>query len=188
MISIVALWLPILVSAVLVFVASSVIHMALGYHRNDFHPVANEDAVLEGLGRAQLSPGDYVVPYAASMEAMKSDDYRQKVERGPVAFMTVMDKSRVFNMTSPLAQWFLYSVLVGILAAYLAGRTLGPGAEYLDVFRVTGTVAFAGYAMGLMQRSIWYAQRWSVTLKSMFDGLVYALLTAGVFGWLWPSL
>jgi O-antigen ligase len=121
------------------------------------------------------------------MEAMKSEEYRQKVERGPVAFMTVIDKNRVFNMTSPLAQWFLYSVLVGILAAYLAGRTFGPGAEYLDVFRVTGTVAFAGYAMALMQRSIWFAQRWSVTLKSMFDGLVYALVTAGTFGWLWPA-
>jgi hypothetical protein len=187
MISIVALWLPILVSAALVFVVSSVIHMLLGYHRNDFHRVPSEDAVLEGLRRADLTPGDYAIPYAGTMEAMKSEEYRQKVERGPVAFMTVIDKNRVFNMTSPLAQWFLYSVLVGILAAYLAGRTFGPGAEYLDVFRVTGTVAFAGYAMALMQRSIWFAQRWSVTLKSMFDGLVYALVTAGTFGWLWPA-
>lgn len=188
MISIVALWLPIVVAAVFVFVLSSLIHMVLGYHRNDYLPVPNEDAALEGLRRAGLTPGDYVAPYASGMEAMKSESYRQKVEAGPVAFMTVIPASRVYSMGSTLAQWFLYCVLVGIVSAYLAGRMLEPGAEYLEVFRVTGTVAFASYAMALMQRSIWWGQRWSTTLKSMFDGLLYSLVTAGAFGWLWPSV
>ena len=188
MISIVALWLPIVVAAVLVFVLSSLVHMVFGYHKNDFLPVPNEDAALEGLRRAGLTPGDYVAPYASGMEAMKSEAYRQKVEAGPVAFMTVIPGERVFSMTSTFAQWFLYCVLVGILCAYLGGRMLGPGAEYLDVFRVTGTVAFASYSMALMQRSIWYGLRWSSTLKSMFDGLLYSLVTGGVFGWLWPSM
>lgn len=188
MVSIVALWLPILVSAVLVFALSSIIHMALGYHKNDFRPMPNEDAALEGLRRAGLTPGEYVAPYAGSMEAMKSEAHRQKVESGPVVFVTAIDKSRAFDMTTPLAQWFLYSVLVGILSAYLTGRMFGPGTEYLAVFRVAGTVAFASYSMALMQRSIWYGMRWSTTLKSMFDGLLYSLVTAGVFGWLWPSM
>jgi hypothetical protein len=92
-----------------------------------------------------------------------------------------------FNMGSQLVQWFAYSLLVGIVAAYVAGRTLAAGAEYLAVFRLTGTVAFASYAMALMQQSIWYQKSWTATLKSMFDGLVYAALTAGAFGWLWPA-
>ncbi|MEX2466222.1 MAG: hypothetical protein WD995_04895 [Gemmatimonadota bacterium] len=187
MISILSLWMPIVVSAVLVFIASSVIHMLLPYHKNDFRKLPDEEGVLDALGRFSIPPGDYVMPYAGSTEAMKSDTYRGKVERGPVAFMTVVEPSTVFNMTPSLIQWFLYSAFVGVFAAYVAGRTLTAGAEYLDVFRLTGTVAFACYAVGLMQRSIWYHQSWSTTGKTMFDGLIYAALTAGAFGWLWPS-
>jgi hypothetical protein len=76
-------------------------------------------------------------------------------------------------------------VIVSIFAAYIAGRALGPGAPYLEVFRFAGSTAFAGYALALAQNSIWYKRNWGATLKSMFDGLVYALLTAGTFGWLW---
>jgi hypothetical protein len=187
MISILSLWMPIVVSGVLVFVASSLIHMLLPYHKNDFRKLPDEDAVFRGLQSVTIPPGDYVLPYAGSTEAMKSDEYRGKVERGPVAFMTVVDPGAVFNMGASLTQWFAYCLLIGVFAAYLGGRMLGPGAEYIQVFRVTGTVAFGCYAMGLMQRSIWYKQNWATTLKSMFDGLVYAMLTAGVFGWLWPS-
>jgi hypothetical protein len=90
-------------------------------------------------------------------------------------------------MASALIQWFLYSVVIGIFAAYITSRALGPGAPYIEVFRFVETAAFMGYALALAQASIWYRKSWSTTLKSMFDGLIYALLTAGVFGWLWPA-
>ena len=90
-------------------------------------------------------------------------------------------------MASGLAQWFVYCALVSFFAAYIAGRVLEPGAHYHAVFRFIGTTAFLGYSLALLQNSIWYKIKWSTTLKSMFDGLVYALLTAGTFGWLWPS-
>jgi hypothetical protein len=185
-IPIATLWLPILIASVIVFVVSSIIHMALPYHRNDFWKVPGEDGVLEALGPFDIPPGDYVIPYAGGMEAMKSEEYKKKVEKGPAAFITVIPPGTVFSMGPQLVQWFAYTLLVGIVSAYLAGRMLPPGTDYLQVFRVTGTVAFASYSMALMQRSIWYRQRWSTTLKSMFDGLVYAALTGGVFGWLWP--
>lgn len=185
-IPITTLWLPILVSAVLVFVASSVIHMFLTYHKNDFRQLPDEGRVQDLLRPFNLTPGDYVLPYAAGPEAMKSDDYRQKVEKGPSAVITVLHPG-AFNMTSTLVQWFAYILLVGVVTAYLAGRVVPPAGDYLQVFRVTGTVSFSCYAMSLMQRSIWYGQNWTATLKSMFDGLVYALLSAGAFGWLWPA-
>jgi hypothetical protein len=187
MVSIPSLWMPILLSAVLVFVASSLIHMMLRYHQTDFRRLPDEDAFLGGLRGVQVPPGDYAVPHAGSMEAMQSEEYRAKVSQGPVGFFTIVEPGTVFTMTPTLVQWFLYCLLVSIFAAYLAGRMLEPGAEYLDVFRVSGTVAFTSYAVALMQRSIWYKQSWTTTGKSMFDGFVYALLTAGAFGWLWPS-
>jgi hypothetical protein len=185
-IPIATLWLPIVVSSVLVFAVSSIVHMFLPYHRNDFWKVPGEDGVLDALRPFDIPPGDYVIPYAASAEERDSEDFRQKVERGPAAFITVLPRGGLFNMVPQMLQWLAYTVLVGIVSAYLAGRMLLPGTEYLQVFRVTGTVALASYSMALMQRSIWYRQRWSTTLKSMFDGLIYAALTGGAFGWLWP--
>lgn len=70
--------------------------------------------------------------------------------------------------------------------AYIAGRALGSGANYLAVFRFAGASAFMGYSLALLQNSIWYNRNWGATVKSVFDGLVYGLLTAGTFGWLWP--
>ena len=186
-IPILSLWMPILLAAVLVFVASSVIHMLLGYHKTDFRKLPAEDQVQNALAPFELPPGDYVIPHAESTEEMKSQEYRARVERGPVAFITVVEPAQFFNLGKQLGQWFVYLVVAGIFVAYVAGRTLPVGADYLSVFRLTGTVAFACYAMSLPQRAIWYKISWSSTLKSMFDGLVYALLTAGSFGWLWPG-
>lgn len=187
MVSILSLWLPILLGAVLVFVSSSIIHMFLSFHKNDFRKVPDEDGAMDALRTINIEPGDYVLPYAGSMEIMNSDDFKAKVEKGPVLFFTVLKPGAMFDMGPQLVQWFVYSLIVGMVAAYVGGRTLGPGAEYLDVFRLTGTVAFACFAMALPQRSIWYRQNWPATLRSMFDGLVYALLVAGAFGWLWPA-
>ena len=180
------LWLPILIGGILVFMVSSAIHMFLPYHKNDFWKVPGEDGVLNALRPFDIPPGDYMLPRADNMEAMKSDEFRQKVEKGPVAAITVFPPGATFGMGPQMALWFVYILLVGVVSAYLGGRMLAPGAEYLEVFRVTGTVAFASYAMALPQRSIWYKQRWSTTLKSMFDGLIYASLVGGTFGWLWP--
>jgi hypothetical protein len=186
-IPITSLWLPILAASILVFFASFLINAVLGFHKNDFRKLPDEDGVLTALQRFEMPAGDYMMPYVRGPESLKSEELRGKLERGPVAHFTVMPAHAMTSMGPQLVQWFAYLVLVGIIVAYLAGRMLAPAAEYLDVFRLTGTVAFACYAMALMQRPIWYWSSWSATLRSMFDGLVYAVLTAGAFGWLWPS-
>ena len=182
-----SLWLPILLSAVFVFIVSSIIHMALPYHRKDFGKVPKEDEVMDALRGFGIPPGDYVLPCPEDMKTMKSPEFIEKQKKGPIAFMTVT-KSGPQNMTGSLILWFLYSVVVGIFAAYVAGRALGPGAEYRAVFRFAGCTTFIGYSIALLQNSIWYKRKWSTTFKSMFDGLIYALVTAGTFGWLWPAL
>jgi len=179
------LWIPILLSAVLVFVASSVIHMFLGYHAGDRVAVPQEDRVREALREASIPPGDYAIPRAGSMKEMSDPAFIQKQEEGPVAILTVLPSGPV-RLGPLLVQWFVFTLVVGVIVAYLTGRVLGPGAEYLAVFRVAGTVAFAAYAVGEWSQSIWFGRKWSTTLKNTFDGLVYALLTAGAFGWLWP--
>ena len=184
MVTLMSLLLPILLSAILVFIASSIIHMFLGYHANDYRAVPNEDAVRAAL--RDIPPGDFAIPHAGSMEAMKSAEFTEKMKAGPIVMMTV-SPGQTPAMGKELTLWFVYCVVVSIFAAYIAGRALGPAALYLDVFRFTGTVAFAGYALAQWQSTIWYRRSAMTSLKNTFDGLVYALLTAGVFGWLWPS-
>jgi hypothetical protein len=185
MVSLTSLSIPILLSAVIVFVASSIIHMVLGYHRNDLRRVPKEDELLAALRGLDLPPGDYAVPHAGSMAAMRDPAFVEKMKRGPLAFLTVAPGAAP-SMAKPLLLWFVYSVVVSLFAGYIASRALQPGAEYLEVFRFVGTSAFMGYSLGLLQHSIWYKRNWGTTLKSVFDGLVYGLLTAGTFGWLWP--
>lgn len=180
------LWLPILLSAVFVFIVSSIIHMALPIHKGDVGKMKGEDAVLDSLRTAGVTPGAYMFPCAQSMKDMSSPEMVAKMKQGPVGRLTVLPPGG-FNMGKSLVFWFLYTVLISVFVAYIAWHALSPGAEYLRVFQTTGAAAVLAYAVGNMHDSIWKGQRWVVTAKFMFDGLLYALVTAGVFGWLWPA-
>jgi hypothetical protein len=180
-----SLWLPLLLASVIVFVASSIIHMASPWHKTDFPRYHDEDRVLDALRPLNIPPGDYFMPRASGMAEMRSPAFVEKLKRGPLVLMTVMPNGPG-NMGRSLAMWFVYLLVVSLFAGYVAGRALPPGTEYLQVFRFVGTVAFVGYALALWQMSIWYRRAWGTTVKSTVDGLVYALLTAGTFGWLWP--
>jgi hypothetical protein len=180
-----SLWLPVLLSAVFVFVASSIIHMVLKYHKNDMRKLEREDEVRAALRAFNIPPGDYGIPKPGSMADMKSPEFQEKMKEGPVALMTVMPNGPS-TMGTSLLLWFLFSLLVSAYTAYVTGHALPPGAGYRAVFRIAGCVAFAGYALALIPDSIWYKRSWGTTLRSLFDGLIYGLLTAGTFGWLWP--
>ncbi len=179
------LWLPILLSAVFVFVASSVIHMVLPWHRSDYPRVPNEDRVLDALRPLAIPPGDYMIPRASSHKDLRAPEFLEKMKKGPVMVVTVLPNG-MMAMARNLTLWFVYSALVGYFAAYIASRALPPGSPYLRVFQFVGASAFLGYSVALWQMSIWYRRAWSTTVKATIDGLIYALLTAGTFGWLWP--
>lgn len=186
MVPILSLWLPILLSAVFVFLASSIIHMVFRYHESDFKRVPDEEKALEWFRSAAIPPGEYLMPRAGSMKEMSSPEFQEKVAKYPGVMMTIWPAGRP-SMGKSLALWFLYSVVIGIFAAYVAGRALGPGAPYLSVFRFAGVTAFACYTMAEWHEWIWFKRPLGRVLKNTFDGLVYALITAGTFGWLWPT-
>lgn len=181
-----SLWLPILLSAVFVFVASSIIHMATPWHKSDYPKVPDEDRLMDAVRPLGIPPGDYMVPRPARPKDMSSPEFTEKMKKGPVMVLTVIPSGPP-SMGKSLVQWFLYSVVAGILAGYVAGRALPPGSLYLEVFRFVGTTAFIAYSVAIWQTSIWYHRSWLTTFKVTVDGLLYALLTAGTFGWLWPK-
>lgn len=181
-----ALWLPILLSSVVVFIVSALIHMVIGWHKGDYPGLPDEARFGDAVRPLAIPPGEYMIPRPKSMADMKSPEFIEKRKTGPVMMVTVFPTG-VTGMGSNLLQWFIYSLVVGLFAAYITGRALAPGAHYLQVFRFAGATAFFCYSVALWQMSIWYRRKWSTTIKSTIDGLIYGLLTAGVFGWLWPS-
>jgi hypothetical protein len=184
MVFLATLWLPILLSAVIVFIASSIIHMVLPYHRSDYKRLPDEDRLLSALRSVDLPRGLYTFPYCTHKE-MNSPAMQEKRKLGPVGFLTVFPKGNI-NMGKFLGMWFVYCLVVSVFVAYLGAHTMAPGWPYRGVFRVAGTTAFMAYGIGQIVSGIWGGQPWSNVAKNVFDGLIYALLTAGTFGWLWP--
>ena len=186
MVELTSLWLPILLSSVFVFLLSSVIHMALPWHKKDFPKLERQDEIQQALRPFNIPAGEYLIPRAADRKEMMSPEYKEKMEKGPMAIITVWTSAQA-SMSTPLILWFIYTIVIGIFAAYVSGRALPTGAHYLAVFRFAGVTTFLAYTAALWQMSIWFKRPWSTTIKSTIDGLLYALLTAGTFGWLWPQ-
>lgn len=180
------LWLPVLLSAVAVFLASSVIHMALKWHNADYRKLPGEDGVRAAINLGNPAPGQYVLPHCPDPRAMAEEAMARRWAEGPVALVWLKAPG-VPRMGVPLAGWFLFNLVLAFCLAYLAARTLAPGTPYLQVFRVVGAAAFLAHAAGTVPGSLWMGKPWTVTLKEVLDGLIYALLTAGTFGWLWPK-
>jgi hypothetical protein len=180
-----ALWLPILLSSVIVFVVSSIIHMLTPWHHGDYPKVPNEDRVMDTLRPLGIPPGDYMMPRPATREELRAPAYLEKLKKGPVMIFTVLPAGRT-SMARNLVQWFLYSVVIGAFSAYAAGRALPAGAGSRAVMRLVGVSAFLGYAVALWQMSIWWGRAWGTTIRATVDGFIYALATAATFAWLWP--
>jgi hypothetical protein len=185
MTTIAELWLPILVSSVLVFIASSIIWMALPIHKKDYNELPNEAGVMAAMKTQNVKPGIYVYPWA---QCAKSPDPAaiERAKTGPWGQVLVAPRAPTMGWT--LGLWFLHIVVLSVFIAYVAGISLPRGAEYLKVFQVAGAAAFLGYVGGLLPRFIWEGKPWSILPGAMFDAVVYTLLTAGAFGWLWPVL
>jgi hypothetical protein len=181
------LWLPILVSAVFVFVASSLIHMVLQIHKGDYEKLPDEASALQALRAAGVRPGQFMFPCPSSMKDCGSPEMIAKWQEGPVGTL-VMRPNGAPGMGKALGQWFAFCLVVSVFVAYLTGLALPPGADAMRVFRIAGTVAVLGHAFSSVNDSIWKGIRWRTTLKFVFDGIVYGLVTGAAFAWLWPAV
>jgi hypothetical protein len=180
-----ALWLPIVLSAVFAFIVSSLIHMTTHWHDSDYAKLPNEDAIMGALRPFAIPPGDYVMPRPNDMQHMRSEEFKEKMNKGPKIMMTVLTPGMA-GMGKQLAGWFVFLLVIFFFAAYVAGRALPSTATYLQVFRFVGVTAFLGFSGAVWPLRIWYQRSLTTTIKTTLDGLLYALRAAGTFGWLWP--
>ena len=141
------LWLPILLAAAFVFVASSLVHMVLPIHAGDYRKLPNEDLVRQALRDAEVKPGQYMYPGCDSMKEYASEELQKKFAEGPVGVMIVRPDGMP-NMGKSLLQWFLVCLLVSLITAHLATFACEAGAAAGRVFHVTALVALMGYCGG----------------------------------------
>ena len=187
MITISMLWLPIVLSAVAVFIASSVMWMLAPHHKGDWRGFSNEAAVADALRAGGAAPGQYMLPHHGyDRNAMKSPEFQQKLTTGPVAYVTVGP-----NGPPPMAVnmiWtFLVTLFVSLVVGYIGHWTLRQGIDSGRIWRVIGASALLGYTTGGLANAIWFQTPRSTMAKNIFDGIVYAAITAAIFCWLWPA-
>jgi hypothetical protein len=159
--------------------------MALKYHMADYKKLPDEEAVAGALRKGSPAPGAYFLPYAMG-SSLKDPAVIKRFQDGPVAFLTVRPNGPP-GFGKSLVQWLLLCFLVSFVAAYVARHTLTPATDGLTVLRITGTIAFVGYAFGYLQDSIWKGIPWSNSLRGIADAVVYALVTGFIFRLLWPG-
>lgn len=185
-ITILDLWMPIVVSAAIVFVASAIAWMVLPHHKGDWRGLPNEGAFLETLRSGNVPPGQYMFPYCEGPTDLKDPEKKKRYEQGPHGSISVWPGPP--NMGAKMGYSFLFYVVVGVFVGYLGVTTLPTNPAYLDVFRVTGCAAVLAYCFGFIPNAIWFSKPLRSVMMDIIDGVIYGLLTAGTFGWLWPRL
>ncbi len=179
------LWVPIVVSGVAVFIVSALSWMVLPFHKTEFSGLKAEDPVLDALRASGEGPGKYVLPWMDSGKLAQTPEGKAKLERGPIAYLTIAPNG-VTNMGQKMFQSLLANILISVFVAYVARHALMDGEAYLSVFRITGTVTFMAYGLGIIHEAIWFSRPMKSLMSAFIDALLFALVTAGVFGWLWP--
>jgi hypothetical protein len=180
-----SLLIPALVSTVLVFVASSLVHMVLKLHNPDYRKLSNEDEVRDAIRRGSPTPAQYVIPHCTDPSAAGDPEMKRRFDEGPIGVLYIGPNGTV-KLGPFLGKWIAYSFVLSLLAGYVARATLPSGTAYLKVFQVVGAAAWLAYSWQGPSDSIWKHKPWTITFRGMFDGLIYAALTAGTFAWLWP--
>ncbi len=180
---VVDLWLPILLSGVAVFLLSALSYAALPFHTKEWHKLESEDAVSAALRAGNPKPGLYSIPFAEP-GAMKDPAWQAKIAAGPNAYVTIVPPGMP-AMGKMMGQSVVYNLIVSVFVAYVASFTIAAGAEYLTVFRVTGTVAFMAYFFSGVPDAIWFGRPWKSIGLIAIDALVYGLVVGGIFGWRW---
>lgn len=181
------LWMPILLGAILAWMASAAIHLALKYHNGDYRQLANEDEVAAAIRNGSPSPGLHSLPYCVDMKQMNDPAMQAKFTNGPVAFVTVFPNGMP-PMGKLIGQQVLYFLVGCALIGWVAALVLAPGAPMDRVFCVVGSISFLAFGWAVVPFAIWYGHAWSTTAKYLLDALIYALVVGGCFAWLWPAV
>jgi hypothetical protein len=176
-----SLLLPVLLSGVALFFTSFLSWMVLQLHKQDWIKLEKEDDIIAALKAAEVPVGNYMIPGCVDMKEMKSPEYVKKYDEGPCGILTVFGK---VSMGRNLGLTFVYFLVVSFCLAYLAQLHIGPGAQFKDVFRFVATAGLMTYLAAIVQHAIWFHSR---IVGHLIESVLYAVITAAIFGAMWPA-
>lgn len=179
------LWLPILATAIFVFIASSLIHMVFKWHNSDYRQIGNEDEIRAAVRNGKLAPGQYHFPYCKEMKDMQEPAQQQKYREGPIGILTIIPNGMP-NMGKMLGSWFVLNLIVAAIGALLAVQSFGLQGSSHYAGHLVGVLTFVAYGVGSVCNAIWMGKTWSSVAKDLLDALIYGTVSALTFMWLWP--
>lgn len=185
-VSLLQLWMPILLGTFLAWIASAIIHVVAKYHNSDYQALSNEDEVMDAVRNGSPKLGIHTLPYCTDMSEMNKPEVQEKFNKGPVAVLAVFPNG-LPNMGKLMPQQIAFFLVGSILIAYCATQVLAAGTDYMTVFRFVTTVGFLAFGWAMVPMSIWFGHTWSSTMKYLVDAMIYAVMVAGSFAWLWPG-
>ncbi len=180
-----SLWLPILVNSVALFFASFLAWAVLPHHKKDWKPFPDEQAFINAIKPLGLSRGVYSFPHCADHKQSKDPEFQKKWKEGPMGVLNVWTMP---NMGFNMALTFLVFLIASVFIAYVGAAALPRGTDYLKVFQVTGAMAIAVFTIASLPNAIWFQKPARAVCMDLIDGIAYGLITAGIFGSMWPGV
>ena len=181
------LWLPIILGGLFSWIASAIIHTVIKYHNADYKKLSNEDQVAAAFRQSQPKPGLYHMPHCIDMKEMQNESMQEKLKSGPIAMISVFENG-LPKMGKLLIQQILFFIVACIMIAYIATLTLNSSSDFMSIFRILMIVGFLTFGYGIIPHSIWLGQPWANCIRYLFDALIYAVIIAATFAWLWPQV
>lgn len=179
------LWLPIVLTSVFIFIASSLIHMVFKWHNSEYGKLANEDAVAAAIRAGNALPGQYVFPHCMDMKEMQSDEMMKKYREGPIGLLTLR-RNGPPAMGPALIMWFLFTLILAAITALIAVKSIGLEAHAHTAAHLVGLVTLLAYGAGSVQAGIWMGKPWGSVAKDLLDSFIYAVISAATFLYFWP--
>ena len=178
------LWLPILLSAVAVWIAALIVWMALPHHKGDFLGLPDEDGFMDYIRKSGIKPGNYAFPDCRGRAAMKSVKVQKAWEEGPVGHLSVWRTP--LTMGDKMVATFIVYLVVSTLIAYLTRIAISGPANFVKVFQVAATAGILAYCFSHMPSAIWWGSYKRTIVANVIDGILYAAITGAIFAWRWP--
>ena len=178
------LWLPIVLSTVVVWIISAIVWMALPHHKRDFITLPDEDGFMDAVRKSGIKPGNYIFPDFRDPKVMKSETTQKALNEGPVGHLSVWPTP--LTMGSKMFATFIVYLVVSILIAYLTRVALPGPASFAKVFQVAATAGILAYCFSFIPNAVWFGSYKRTIVANVVDGIVYGLITGALFAWLWP--
>lgn len=176
-----ALWLPIVLSSIALFIASAVAWMFMPHHKGDYAKLSNEDQFMGQIREAKIPVGRYMFPNMGSHKNANDPEMKRKCSEGPVGTLTILGN---VNMGANMACTFVFFLIASACLAYLLWLVIpGSDTSFFRLFRIAGTAGILTYTASAIPNDIWFKRP---TWTNVIDGIVYGLITGAIFAALWP--